>query len=125
MSLTGIARKWNEERGFGFISPDSGGDDLFCHATALMDGVKSLVEGDKVEFDEGYDERKGKTRADNVRVIGGGGGGGGRRGGGRDRSPRRRSSRSPRRRSSRSPRRNNSRSRSPPRRDRDRSRGRR
>mmetsp|Transcript_17807 Transcript_17807/g.40023 ORF Transcript_17807/g.40023 Transcript_17807/m.40023 type:complete len:119 (+) Transcript_17807:99-455(+) len=118
MSLTGIARKWNEERGFGFISPDSGGDDLFCHATALMDGVKSLVEGDKVEFDEGYDERKGKTRADNVRVIGGGGGGGGRRGGGRDRSPRRRSSRSPRR--------GGSRSRSPPpRRDRDRSRGRR
>eukprot|EP00971_Amphidinium_carterae_P330805 6464030-Amphidinium_carterae.1 len=49
-----------------------------------MDELKSLVEGDKVEFDERYDERKGKTRAENVRVVGGGGGGGGRD---RSRSP--------------------------------------
>ncbi|KAL9138830.1 cold shock domain [Amphidinium carterae] len=89
MASTGVVKKWNEEKGFGFISPENGGDDLFAHRTALMDDLKSLVEGDKVEFDERYDERKGKTRAENVRVMGGGGGGGGGRRS-RSRSPPRR-----------------------------------
>ncbi|KAL9138832.1 cold shock domain [Amphidinium carterae] len=90
MASTGVVKKWNEEKGFGFISPENGGDDLFAHRTALMDDLKSLVEGDKVEFDERYDERKGKTRAENVRVMGGGGGGGGGGRRSRSRSPPRR-----------------------------------
>jgi len=34
--MTGTAvKRWNQERGFGFIGPDAGGDDIFCHATSL------------------------------------------------------------------------------------------
>eukprot|EP00427_Karlodinium_veneficum_P020653 CAMPEP_0169103112 /NCGR_PEP_ID=MMETSP1015-20121227/22534_1 /TAXON_ID=342587 /ORGANISM="Karlodinium micrum, Strain CCMP2283" /LENGTH=127 /DNA_ID=CAMNT_0009164273 /DNA_START=57 /DNA_END=440 /DNA_ORIENTATION=- len=93
---TGIAARWNDERGFGFIKPDDGGEDVFVHRSALgEDRDLRLNEGDKVEFEEKYDDRKGKTNASNVVVIGGGGGGsrggGGRSGrGGRDDSRERR-----------------------------------
>mmetsp|Transcript_36975 Transcript_36975/g.85410 ORF Transcript_36975/g.85410 Transcript_36975/m.85410 type:complete len:187 (+) Transcript_36975:196-756(+) len=63
----GIACRWND-RGFGFIKPNKGGDDVFCHVSAITDG-NCLREGDEVEFKSVYDERKGKERAE--RVIGG------------------------------------------------------
>mmetsp|Transcript_71740 Transcript_71740/g.171429 ORF Transcript_71740/g.171429 Transcript_71740/m.171429 type:complete len:136 (-) Transcript_71740:263-670(-) len=84
MPKTGTARNWNDDKGFGFITPDDGGEDVFCHRTALQDGAQSFSDGDKVEYDEQFDDRKGKTRASNVYVLGGGGGGGGRGRGGRD-----------------------------------------
>ena len=80
---------------------DDGGEDLFCHASALQ-GCKGLGKGDKVRFDAEYDDRKGKMRAVNVSTEGGGGGGGGggrdydrddRRGGRDDRDDRRRDDR--------------------------------
>eukprot|EP00403_Amphidinium_massartii_P023886 CAMPEP_0178399826 /NCGR_PEP_ID=MMETSP0689_2-20121128/15477_1 /TAXON_ID=160604 /ORGANISM="Amphidinium massartii, Strain CS-259" /LENGTH=166 /DNA_ID=CAMNT_0020020609 /DNA_START=113 /DNA_END=614 /DNA_ORIENTATION=- len=77
MPKTGTARNWNDDKGFGFITPDDGGEDVFCHRTALQDGAQSFSDGDKVEYDEQFDDRKGKTRASNVYVLGGGGGGGG------------------------------------------------
>lgn len=86
MMATGTAARWNSQKGFGFISPDDGGDDLFCHYSAIQDGAM-LKEGAKVTFDEVYDEVKGKKRAEQVtggsprEDYGGGGGGGG--GGGR------------------------------------------
>ena len=45
--------KWfNADKGYGFIQPDSGGEDLFVHFSAIMvDGYKSLDEGQKVEFE--------------------------------------------------------------------------
>ena len=45
--------KWfNDSKGFGFITPDDGGKDLFAHHTEIqMDGFKSLKEGQAVEFD--------------------------------------------------------------------------
>lgn len=49
---TGIVKWFNASKGYGFISPSSGGDDLFAHFSAIdMDGYKSLKEGQQVEFE--------------------------------------------------------------------------
>merc|ERR1719498_1044468 len=77
---SGVMIRWNADKGFGFIKPDDGGEDLFAHASGLLDGDGSVGDGDKVTFRIEYDERKGKDRA--VDVASEGGGGGGRRGGG-------------------------------------------
>mmetsp|Transcript_29063 Transcript_29063/g.52677 ORF Transcript_29063/g.52677 Transcript_29063/m.52677 type:complete len:118 (+) Transcript_29063:41-394(+) len=90
--------RWND-KGFGFIKPDDGGEDLFCHVSALLDGDGSVRDGDDVTFRIEFDDRKGKDRAVDVEVSGGGGGGrgrsrsrsggrGGRDRGGRDRDDR-------------------------------------
>merc|ERR1712136_559199 len=63
--------------GFGFIQPEDGGDDVFCHVTGLKDGEGSVDEGDTVRFKVSYDDRKGKDRAVDVVRSGGGGGKGG------------------------------------------------
>lgn len=62
---TGIVKSWNDSKGFGLITPDGGGDDLFVHFSALkMDGFKTLKEGMMVRFDV-MDGPKGK-QASNV-----------------------------------------------------------
>ena len=61
---TGVAQRWNE-KGFGFIKPDDGSDDIFCHLSAIRDG-NMLREGDSVRFEKQYDASKGKDRALNV-----------------------------------------------------------
>merc|ERR1712054_747808 len=60
----GVACRWNE-RGFGFIRPNKGGDDVFCHVSGLKEG-NMLQEGDEVEYEVMYDERQRKYRAVNV-----------------------------------------------------------
>ena len=48
---SGTVKWFNDEKGFGFITPDGGGDDLFVHFKAIeSDGFKSLKEGQKVSF---------------------------------------------------------------------------
>ena len=91
------------ESGFGFITPDDGGEDLFVHQTEIKsEGFRTLQEGEKV----GYEpiEDKGKMKAVNVTstdggaVKGGSGGGGGRgRGSALSRRPNRTESPSQRR----------------------------
>ena len=58
---TGIVKFYNDQKGFGFITPDAGGKDVFVHATALeRAGMRSLSEGQKVSFDTQEDRRTGK-----------------------------------------------------------------
>ena len=50
--ITGTVKWFNDAKGFGFITPDSGGKDCFVHHTAIQgDGFKSLTEGQRVEFE--------------------------------------------------------------------------
>ena len=66
---TGTVKWFNSEKGYGFITPEEGGKDLFVHFSAIQaDGYKSLNEGQKVEY-EATQGQKG-PQASNVRVIG-------------------------------------------------------
>ena len=57
---TGTVKWFNDAKGFGFIKPDDGSEDLFAHFSAInMGGFKSLKEGQKVTYDI-VDGQKGK-----------------------------------------------------------------
>lgn len=75
---TGTVSRWTG-KGFGFIVPDVGDEELFCHFSAITDG-NALEQGTTVEFESVFDDAKGKLRAENVTggvTVDGGGGGGG------------------------------------------------
>ncbi|GMP64236.1 hypothetical protein CsSME_00025610 [Camellia sinensis var. sinensis] len=89
---TGVVKWFNDQKGFGFITPDDGGEDLFVHQSSIRsEGFRSLGDGETVEFviESGGD---GRTKAADVTgpdegpvqgsTRGGGGGGGGRYSGG-------------------------------------------
>jgi CspA family cold shock protein len=64
----GTVKWFNAEKGYGFIAPDAGGEDVFVHFSAIQsNGYKSLDEGQKVEF-EVTQGQKGDAAAD-VRPI--------------------------------------------------------
>lgn len=64
----GTVKWFNAEKGFGFITPDNGGDDVFVHFSSIQsNGFKSLNEGQRVTFDTEADPKDSrKTRAVNV-----------------------------------------------------------
>ena len=63
---TGTVKWFNDTKGFGFIAPDEGGEDLFAHYSSInMEGFKTLKEGQKVAFDV-TEGPKGK-QASNIR----------------------------------------------------------
>lgn len=50
--LSGTVKWFNDAKGFGFITPDDGGEDLFAHFSSIqMNGFKTLKEGQKVTFE--------------------------------------------------------------------------
>ncbi|SCB37530.1 cold-shock protein [Rhizobium hainanense] len=62
----GTVKFFNQEKGFGFITPDEGGQDVFVHVSAVQ-GSTLLREGQKVSYEVGQDRRTGKSRAEDVR----------------------------------------------------------
>lgn len=68
--IPGTVKFYNANRGYGFIQPDDGSNDVFVHATALeRAGIMSLVEGQKVSFDTEVDSRSGKTAVANIEAA--------------------------------------------------------
>ena len=67
---TGTVKWLNGQKGFGFIQPDDGGNDVFVHISAVeRAGLRTLNEGQKVSFDVVADRRSGKSSADNLRAA--------------------------------------------------------
>jgi CspA family cold shock protein len=65
---TGTVKFFNNEKGYGFITPEGGGDDVFVHFSNIQgSGFKTLEEGNRVEFEVGPG-RKG-DEAQNVRLL--------------------------------------------------------
>ena len=67
---TGTVKFFNAQKGFGFISPEGGGKDVFVHVSAVeAAGMRSLNEGQKVSFDVEADRRSGKSAAANLQAL--------------------------------------------------------
>lgn len=65
----GTVKWFNATKGYGFIQPDDGGNDVFVHISAVeRAGLSTLNEGQKVSFEVVADRRSGKSSADNLRV---------------------------------------------------------
>ena len=70
-SGAGVVKWFNPTKGFGFIKPESGGEDIFVHISAVEQaGLSGLNEGQTVNFDLEQDRRSGKTSATNLKVSG-------------------------------------------------------
>ncbi len=67
---TGTVKWFNGQKGFGFIQPENGGNDVFVHICAVeRAGMTSLQEGQKVSFELERDARSGKTAAAQLQAL--------------------------------------------------------
>ncbi len=67
--LTGVLKTWKEDRGFGFITPDNAGRDVFIHISALGETARRPVPGDIIHYQVARD-KQGKFRAINASIEG-------------------------------------------------------
>ena len=67
---TGTVKWFNGQKGFGFIQPDQGGNDVIVHISAVeRAGLRGLTEGQKVSYELEQDRRSGKTSAGQLQSI--------------------------------------------------------
>jgi cold shock protein len=67
---TGTVKWFNATKGFGFIQPDDGGQDVFVHISAVeRAGLPGLKEGQKISFELRADRKSGKSSADNLKAA--------------------------------------------------------
>jgi CspA family cold shock protein len=67
---TGKVKWFNEQKGYGFIQPDSGGKDVFVHISAVeRAGLRSLAEGQKISYGVQADGRTGKESAVDLKTA--------------------------------------------------------
>ena len=67
---TGTVKFFNSTKGFGFITPDSGGSDVFVHISAVEHaGMHTIADGQKLSFDIVKDNRSGKSAAENLQAA--------------------------------------------------------
>ena len=65
----GTVKWFNETKGYGFIAPKDGGNDVFVHISSVQNaGLSGLNEGDTVGFDVQVDEMRGKSSAVNLQM---------------------------------------------------------
>lgn len=66
----GTVKFYNDQKGYGFIAPESRGGDVFVHATALQrGGLNGLSDGQAVMFNTAVNERTGKTAVDSISLA--------------------------------------------------------
>jgi CspA family cold shock protein len=66
----GTVKFFNVQKGFGFITPEDGSEDVFVHISAVeRAGMTTLNDGQRISFDVVKDPRKGKTNAQNLRAV--------------------------------------------------------
>jgi cold shock protein len=67
---TGTVKWFNGQKGFGFIQPNDGGNDVFVHISAVeRAGLSGLAEGQKVSFELKTDKMRGKVSAENLSLA--------------------------------------------------------
>ncbi len=67
---TGTVKWFNPNKGFGFILPDDGTEDVFVHISAVQRaGLETLLEGQKVEYELVEGQRGGRMAADNLTLV--------------------------------------------------------
>ena len=67
---SGVVKRFNGTKGFGFIQPDDGSTDVFVHISAVeRAGMRDLAEGQKIRYDIVRDKRSGKNSADNLQAA--------------------------------------------------------